>query len=108
MTDAIERGWTAGLYDESRRGWLAPIEDDGPAKRTFRQGEWNRLRIEARGPDIRTWLNGVPATVAWDALTPEGFIALQVHGVGGRTEPLEVRWRDVRIREVGGRDQAKR
>jgi hypothetical protein len=33
-----------------------------------------------------------------DDLRPEGFIALQVHGVGDRQDPLEVRWRNLRIR----------
>jgi hypothetical protein len=28
------------------------------------------------------------------------LIALQVHGVGGKKEPLEVRWRNVRIQEI--------
>ena len=33
-----------------------------------------------------------------DDMTPNGFIGLQVHGVGGRKDPLEVRWRDLRIK----------
>jgi hypothetical protein len=35
-----------------------------------------------------------------DAVTPKGLIALQVHGVGKREEPLEVRWRNIRIQEL--------
>jgi hypothetical protein len=32
-------------------------------------------------------------------MTPKGFIALQVHGVGKKEEPMEVRWRNIRIQE---------
>jgi len=30
----------------------------------------------------------------------DGFIGLQVHGVGKRTEPLYVRWRNIKIRPL--------
>jgi hypothetical protein len=33
-------------------------------------------------------------------VSPSGFIALQVHGVGKRTDPLEVRFRNLRIKEL--------
>jgi len=42
----------------------------------------------------------VPAAELRDGVTPAGFIALQVHGVGERTEPLQVRWRNVRLQEL--------
>lgn len=99
--DPSNRGWTAGIYDEARRGWLAPPRTPR-AKDAYLPDEWNKLRIEARGPDIRTWLNDVPVSVLWDALSPRGFFGLQVHGVGDRVEPLRVRWRDLRVREIGG------
>ncbi|MFG0285825.1 MAG: DUF1080 domain-containing protein [Phycisphaerales bacterium JB039] len=100
--DPSERGWTAGIYDESRRGWLYPLDDNPAAREAFRPGDWNHLRILAEGPHIRTWLNGIPAADLTDDMTPEGFIGLQVHGVGARTEPLQVRWRNIRLRELGG------
>jgi len=53
-----------------------------PARQAFKADAWNAFRIEARGPSIKTWLNGVPAADYQDSLTPSGFIALQVHGVG--------------------------
>jgi len=33
-------------------------------------------------------------------MTPKGFIGLQVHALGKRTEPLEVRFRHLRIKEL--------
>jgi hypothetical protein len=98
--DPSERAWTAGIYDEARRGWLASLDEDAPARTALQPGGWNRLRIVAVGDHIRTWLNGVPAADLVDSMTPCGFIGLQVHGVGERADPLEVRWRDIRIREL--------
>ena len=97
--DPLPRAWTAGIYDEGRRGWLNDLSNNEPARKAFRQGEWNKLRIECKGDSIKTWLNGVPAADLHDGMTPRGFIALQVHGVGDKTEPMEVRWRDIRIAE---------
>jgi hypothetical protein len=101
--DPSARAWTGGLYDEGRRGWLVDLKDKPEARAAFRQGEWNRLRIRAIGPQIQTWLNGVPVVDVLDSMTPEGFIGLQVHGVGARAEPLEVRWRSIELTELGAR-----
>ena len=68
-------------------------ERDRPARRSS-TNEWNKFRIECRGDSIKTWLNGVPAADLKDSVTPSGFIALQVHGVGKKEEALEVRFRD--------------
>lgn len=99
--DPSPRAWTGGLYDEGRRGWLVDLKDKPDSRAAFREGEWNHLRIRAVGPRIQTWLNGVPVVDALDSMTPEGFIALQVHGVGSRAEPLEVRWRSIRLAKIG-------
>ena len=97
--DPSKRAWTGGIYDESRRGWLFDLKKNEPARKAFKQNDWNKFRIECRGPSIKTWLNGVPAADLKDSLTPSGFIALQVHGVGKKEEPLEVRFRNLRIKE---------
>ncbi|MDQ1255866.1 MAG: hypothetical protein QG656_460 [Candidatus Hydrogenedentes bacterium] len=102
--DPSDRAWTAGIYDEGRRGWLYNLE--GPereaARKAFKQNEWNHVRVEARGDSIKTWLNGVPAADLKDSMTPTGFIALQVHA-SKDPEPREVRWRNIRIQSL---DQA--
>jgi hypothetical protein len=98
--DPSERAWTGGIYDEGRRGWLNDLKQNEPARKAFRVGQWNTFRIECRGDSIKTWLNDVPAADLKDNMTPKGFIGLQVHGVGGRTEPLEVRWRNLKIQEL--------
>lgn len=98
--DPSERAWTAGVYDEGRRGWLNDLKDNEAARKAFRQDEWNKVRVEAVGPHIRTWLNGIAAANLTDELTRTGFIGLQVHNTNSE-EPLEVRWRNLKIRDLG-------
>lgn len=98
--DPADRAWTGGIYDESRRGWLDSLVDNTDARYAFKPGDWNQFRIQCVGDSIRTWLNGVPAANLKDEMTASGFIALQVHGVGGRQDPISVRWRNIRIREI--------
>ncbi len=96
--DPSERAWSAGIYDEARRGWLFPLTLNPAASQAFRQGDWNHVYIEAIGSEIRTWLNNVPATFLIDEMTPRGFIALQVHSVGPDQGGLQVRYRNVLLR----------
>ena len=103
------RGWSGGIYDESRRGWLQPTKaKDGkptPESKKFgeegiaawKKGQWNHIKVEAKGDTIKTWLNGVPRAVLKDDMTHKGFIALQVHGVGDRKEALSVKWKNIRL-----------
>jgi 3-keto-disaccharide hydrolase len=99
--DPSDRSFSGAIYDEARRGrFLADLKDNEAARKAFKQGEWNKFRIECKGDSIRTWINGVPAVDLKDGMTPKGVIALQVHGVGMREEPMEVRWRNIRIKEL--------
>lgn len=97
--DPSDRAWSGGIYDEARRGWLYTLEGQEAAKKAFKMKAWNKFRVEAVGPSIRTWVNGVPCANILDDLTPSGVLALQVHSIGsdasraGRT----IRFRNVRI-----------
>lgn len=96
--DPSPRAWTGGIYDEARRDWLYPLEYNPAARAAYRKGTWNTCRIECIGPVMRTWINGVPAANLADNLTPQGFIALQVHAIGKPEEAGQtVRWRNIRI-----------
>ena len=97
--DPSDRGWTTGIYDEGRRGWLKNLAHNDRARFAFKPGDWNLVRIEAIGNRLRTFLNRVPAADLTDDLTPEGFIALQVHGVPDAFVGLEVRWKNIRLQE---------
>ena len=98
--DPSNRAWSGGLYEEGRRGWLKDLSMNEPARKAFKQDEWNHFRIEANGGRIRTAINQVPAAELEDPISKTGFIGLQVHGVGRRTNDLSIRFRNVRIKEL--------
>lgn len=109
--DPSDRAWSAGIYfeggsDTRKAGWLNDLTNNEPARKAFKLGQWNHVRIVANGRHIQTWINGVPAADFTDtddsAFTPKGFIALQVHSVGGAKEPKEVRWRNLKLTELEG------
>ncbi|MCB1098383.1 MAG: DUF1080 domain-containing protein [Verrucomicrobiae bacterium] len=97
------RMWTAGIYDEGRRGWLNDLVKNDAAREAFNPGDWNKIRVEAIGDHIRTWLNDVPAADLVDSMTQTGFIGLQVHGIGNDESKLgkQVRWRNIHIADLG-------
>jgi len=101
--DPSARAWSGGLYDEARRGWLHTLADQPAAQKALRTGDWNRFRVEAIGPSIRTWLNGVECANILDDLTPSGIIAVQVHAIGSDKTRVgqTIRWRNLRIRTEG-------
>jgi hypothetical protein len=100
--DPSKRGWTGGIYDEGRRDWLYTMDLNPATKPAFKQGQWNKARIECIGQHIRTWINGAPASYVIDDMTPKGFIALQVHSIGDKKdEGRQIRWRNIRLQTEG-------
>lgn len=96
--DPSPRAWTGGVYDEARRGWLYPGDLNPRALTAYQYGRWNLLRIEAIGPSIRTWVNGIPVAHVIDDLEPRGFLALQVHSIDRADEAgRRVLFRNLRI-----------
>lgn len=93
--DPTERGWSGALYEEGGRGFLHTPESTD----AYKPGEWNHFKIVARGDHLQTWLNGTPIADVHDDLTPTGYIALQLHGIGKSTEKIgqKVRWRNIRL-----------
>ena len=96
--DPSSRAWSAGIYDEARRGWLYDLKNKPKAQKAFKQNQWNHYRIEAIGNRIRTWINGVPAADLKDDMTSTGFIALQVHS--SREAGNSIKWRNIRIKDI--------
>lgn len=96
-----EAGYVYG--EATKYGWLTPESRLKPHKH-FKDGEWNKYRVVAKGPRIQTWINDQPI----EDLTheeiykthPSGFISLQVHGIGKGEGPYEVAWRNIRIKEL--------
>jgi hypothetical protein len=96
--DPSERAWSAGIYDEQRRGWLYNLKNNPDAQKAFRQGQWNHYRIEAIGDTLKTWINGVAAAHLIDDMTARGFIGLQVHSIHEEDKNgTQVSWKNIRI-----------
>ncbi len=93
------RGWSGGIYGQSCGGYFYPLwlEQHTLARRALKQGEWNRITIEAIGNTVKTWINGVPAS-QWvdDGTYGHGFFALQIH----HGEKGKVRFKDIRVKEL--------
>lgn len=96
-------GMAGYIYGEAAGGWMTPDEDRKPNK-LFKDGEWNSYRVVAVGNKIETWLNGeqVSDLVHEERFQshPTGFIGLQVHGIGTGQGPFEVRWRNLKLRDL--------
>lgn len=102
----IATNGTAGfIYGEALgTGWLSPDEVRADAKKqaAFKKGEWNKYHVKADGKSIKTWINGVPIADLVDEKSgmPSGFIGLQVHGIKRGTGPYEVRWRNLKLKDL--------
>ena len=100
-----QNGAEAGyVYGEATgRGWLTPKERLKPHKH-FKDGEWNKYRIIAKGNRIQTWINGNKIEDLTDEAIYKthstGLIGLQVHGIGTNAGPLTVQWRNIKIKEL--------
>ena len=79
--DPSSRKWSAGIYDEQRRGWLYPLTLNTNAQNAFIPDEFNHIKIECIGNETKTWLNNKPVAYVVDTIDKTGFIALQVHSV---------------------------
>lgn len=96
----IETGGTAGyIYSEGTgRGWISPKQTKTDA---FRKGQWNKYLVRAVGPRLQTWINGQKIEDLSDEESfRSGFLALQVHGIPKDKGPYEVRWREIKLRDL--------
>ena len=106
--DNKDRSWTAGLYDEKRRGWLFPDKKNKEqsekfttqGQKLFKWNEWNTIVIRCKGNHIQTWLNGEKRVDFIDKDpkndTREGFFGLQVH----KGKSCNVRWRNLKLKQL--------
>ena len=96
--DPSKRAWSGGIYDEGRRKWLHPLQENLEAQKAFKQNDWNHYRIEAIGDTLKTWVNNVAASYLIDDKTSSGFIGLQVHSIhGDQKEGTTISWKNVKI-----------
>ena len=114
--DGSDRRWSAGLFDEGRRGWVWPSKKGRSKVEEFlsyekesqeffaqpkirdalKRSGWNRYKITCRGNKIKIELNGVKVTDLEDDTDAKGFIGIQHHGEKGQT----YRFRNIYIKEL--------
>lgn len=104
--DPTTRAWTGGVYDEARRLWLYPMDLNEAAKTAFKANEFNHIRIEAIGDEMRTWVNNIPVSYVIDTLDRSGFIGLQVHSIPDKFDGKKVYFKDVKIQTSNLKPQA--
>ncbi len=89
---------TGGVYESGPggRGWL--IQPAAEKEKVLNQGQWNHMRIQVKGDQITSWLNGIEMIQLKDAKfgSGNGAVALQIHSGGG----IKVRWKNIQIREL--------
>ena len=93
-----KRGWSGGIYGQSCGGYFYPLwcKKHAVVRHALKADAWNRVTISARGNDVKTWVNGIPAAHWVDnGSWPQGFFGLQIHAGGKGT----VRFRDLRVLE---------
>ena len=94
-------GTSGGVYDEARRAFfLQDIREKPDASAAFKDGQWNKYRIECKGNHIQTWVNDVPCSDFRDDMTYEGVFGLQVHSIGDSPDKYQVKWRNIRLQEL--------
>ncbi len=99
--DPSSRQWTGGVYDEARRGWLYPLSLNPSAQNAFKLNEYNKVKIECVGNNIRTWINGKAAAIVIDTVDKKGIIALQVHAITNASLAGEkIYWKNIRIKSA--------
>jgi hypothetical protein len=102
-------GQAGFIYGEATgRGWLSPepeSKDKSVSQHShMKNGQWNQYRVVAKGPNIKVWINGAPVADLTDEeifeTHPKGMIGLQVHGIGQKAGPYQVRWRNLEIKPL--------
>lgn len=87
---------TGGIYESYGRGWL--IKPAVEKEKVLKPGQWNRLKIHAKGGKVTTWLNGIQMVDLDDEMIGKanGSIALQIHSGGG----IKVRWKNITLTKM--------
>ncbi len=99
--DPTPRKWTGGIFENYKVPvtWLYDLSGDEKAREAFKIGEWNLFRIEAIGPSIKVWVNGIPTVNLINSKYKDGYIAFQIHGLKDfpDKEKILVHYRSIKI-----------
>lgn len=100
--DPTSRGWSGAVYEEAGRGFLHTPGINEKVKSAFKPLEWNHFMIRVMDNHIQSWVNGVLVGDVYDDLTDNGYIALQLHGIGEKKfkNNKKIRWKNFRLKEL--------
>jgi len=100
--DPTSRAWSGAIYEEAGRGFLHTPGINQKVKSAFKPLEWNHYKIRVKDNHIQSWVNGVIIGDVYDDLTVNGYIALQLHGIGKDIIKAnkKIRWKNLSLREL--------
>lgn len=101
QVEIAANGNAGGVWFEGVGGW-GPEPNPELAKTVYLPGKWNSYRVVVKGEIVTVFINDTQISEGSIARThmTKGWLGFQVHGVGSRVEPLQVRWRNIKIREL--------
>jgi len=101
QVEIAANGNAGGVYFEGVGGWLIDPKPE-VAKEVYKVDDWNSYKVVAKGNRIQVWINGEQVIDGEDTRShfKKGYLGFQVHGVGKREGELQVRWRNIKIREL--------
>lgn len=88
------------MQEKGGRAWLNDLKNNEATRKAFKAGEWNKLLTEWRDDSIKTWLDDVLAADFKDDRARSGFIGPQMHGAGENEKAMEVRFCNIRLKEL--------
>lgn len=92
------RGWSGGIYGQACGGYFYPLWLDAhkDARAALKKDDYNRITIKAEGNNVKTWINGIPAS-NWDTEEyMKGFFGLQIHSGSKGT----VEFKNIKVKEL--------
>lgn len=100
--DPSSRSWSGALYEEGGRGFLHTPGINENVKSAFIQMKWNHFKIKVQGNHIQSWINGQIIADVYDDLNSNGYIALQLHGIGTNSSKLnkKIYWKNITLKKL--------
>lgn len=100
ISRSLKKDMTCSFYTNGREKYPEP----GQAKdleKFLKPGDWNKIRLEARGDRFDVWLNGNKVVGYTDARFPEPYaIGLQIHpGL-----KMKIEFRNIRLKDLDSRN----
>lgn len=100
--DPTSRAWSGAIYEEAGRGFLQTPGINEEVKLAFKPLEWNHFKVRVKDNHIQSWVNGVMVGNVYDDLTDNGYIALQLHGIGKNKLKAnkKIRWKNLSLKAL--------